>query len=151
MITFTDLAHFSAHAGQSLGETNYLNITQEMVNLFADATGDHQWIHTDPVRAEQESPFKVPIAHGFLTLSLAPKLMAQLYRIDSVRMGINYGANKIRFTNVVPVGSRLRMRATLKSVEAQEKGVRVMMECTFELEHSPKPACVAELITLLFE
>ncbi|SOD95968.1 MaoC family dehydratase [Spirosoma fluviale] len=151
MKIFTDLARFSAHAGHSLGETDYLTITQEMVNLFAEATGDHQWIHTNPARAEQESPFKAPIAHGFLTLSLAPKFMAQLYRIDSVRMGINYGANKIRFTNVVPVGSRLRMRATLKTVEPQDKGLRVTMECTFELEHSPKPACVAELITLLFE
>ena len=80
MNTFTDLAHFSAHAGQSLGETDYMTITQEMVNLFAEATGDYQWIHTDPERAALESPYKVPIAHGFLTLSLAPKLMAQLYR-----------------------------------------------------------------------
>ncbi|GAB3039597.1 MaoC family dehydratase [Spirosoma pulveris] len=151
MKTFTDLAHFSAHVGQSLGETDYLTITQEMVNLFAEATGDHQWIHTDPARAVEESPFKTTIAHGFLTLSLAPRLMAQLYRIDSVRMGINYGANKIRFTHVVPVGSRLRMKATLKLVEPQDKGLRVIMECIFELEHSPKPACVAELITLLFE
>ncbi|ADB41605.1 MaoC family dehydratase [Spirosoma linguale] len=151
MKTFTDLSHFSAHAGQSLGETDYLIITQEMVNLFAEATGDHQWIHTDPVRAGNESPFGVPIAHGFLTLSLAPKLMAQLYRIDSVRMGINYGANRIRFTNVVPVGSRLRMKAMLKTVEPQDKGVRVIMECVFELEHASKPACIAELITLLFE
>ncbi|AUD02261.1 MaoC family dehydratase [Spirosoma pollinicola] len=151
MNTFADLAHFSAHAGQSLGETNYVVITQEMVNLFAEATGDYQWIHTDPERAALESLYKVPIAHGFLTLSLAPKLMAQLYRVESVKMGINYGANKIRFTNAVPVGSRLRMKARLQTVEAQDKGVRAIIECTFELEHAPKPACIAELIVLLFE
>ncbi len=151
MSTFADLAHFSAHAGQSLGETDYITITQEMVNLFAEATGDFQWIHTEPERATRESPYKTPIAHGFLTLSLAPKLMAQLYRVESVKMGINYGANKIRFINAVPVGSRLRMKANLQRAEPQEKGVRAVIECTFELEHSTKPACVAELIVLLFE
>lgn len=151
MLTFANLAEFSAHAGQSLGETAYMTITQEMINLFAQATGDHQWIHTDPERAAQLSPFKTPIAHGFLTLSLAPKLMADLYRIESVKMGINYGSNKIRFTNVVPVGSHLRLKAQLQSVEPQNNGVRVITECTFELEGNPKPACVAELITLLFE
>ena len=151
MNTFTDLAHFSAHVGQSLGETNYLTITQEMVNLFAQATGDHQWIHTDPERASRESPYKTPIAHGFLTLSLAPKLMAELYRIESVKMGINYGANKIRFANAVPVGSRLRMRAHLQQVEPQNNGIRAIIDCIFQIEHETKPACVAELITLLFE
>lgn len=151
MHTFADLTLFSAHAGQSLGESDYITITQEVVNLFAEATGDHQWIHTDPERATLESPYKAPIAHGFLTLSLAPKLMAELYRVESVKMGINYGANKIRFINAVPVGSRLRMKAHLQTVELQDKGVRAIIECTFELEHLPKPACVAELIVLLFE
>ncbi|MFD2932282.1 MaoC family dehydratase [Spirosoma flavum] len=151
MHIFTDLAHFSAYVGQSLGVTEYLTITQNMVDLFAQATGDHQWIHTDPERAADESPYKTTIAHGFLTLSLAPKLLAELYRIESVKMGINYGANKIRFTNAVPVGSRLRMSANLQQVEQQGNGIRVIMECRFEIEHSPKPACIAELITLLFE
>lgn len=168
MQTFASLADFTAHAGQSLGETEYMTITQEMVDLFAQATGDHQWIHTDPQRAALESPYKASIAHGFLTLSLAPKLMAEIYRIESVTMGVNYGANKIRFTNAVPVGSRLRMKAWLHHAEpdgrtaqsqanpeqANERpasSVRAIIECVFEVEGATKPACVAELITLLFE
>ena len=152
MQTFATLADFSAHAGQSLGETEYMTITQEMVDLFAQATGDHQWIHTDPERATRESPYQTAIAHGFLTLSLAPKLMAEIYRIESVQMGVNYGANKIRFTNAVPVGSRLRMKAWLHHAEPQSPaGVRAIVECVFEVEGATKPACVAELITLLFE
>lgn len=161
MQTFTNLADFSAHAGQSLGETEYMTITQEMVDLFAQATGDHQWIHTDPERAARESPYKTPIAHGLLTLSLAPKLMAEIYRVESVKMGVNYGANKIRFTNAVPVGSRLRMRAWLHHAEPDRRtaqnsdegsnGVHAIIECVFEIEGEHKPACVAELITLLFE
>lgn len=151
MLTFSNLAAFSAHAGQSLGQTNYLTITQEMVNLFAEATGDYQWIHTDPERASRESPYKTTVAHGFLTLSLAPKLMAELYRVESVKMGINYGANKIRFTNAVPVGSRLRMSAKLQQVEPYNNGVRSTVECLFDVEGQSKPVCIAELITLLFE
>ena len=151
MITFNTLTDFSAHAGQLLGATDYMTITQEMVNQFAQATGDHQWIHTDPDRANRESPYKVPIAHGFLTLSLAPKLMAELYRVESVKMGINYGANKIRFTNAVPVGSQIRMRGWLHHVEPQSNGSRVIIECVFEVEGEDKPACVAELIMLLYE
>ena len=156
MQTFANLADFSAHAGQSLGETEYMTITQEMVDLFAQATGDHQWIHTDPERAARESPYKTAIAHGFLTLSLAPKLMAEIYRVESVTMGVNYGANKIRFTNAVPVGSRLRMKAWLHHAEPQNanegsNGVRAIVECAFEVDGEHKPACVAELITLLFE
>ena len=154
MLTFANLTELSTHINESLGETDYLTITQEMVNLFAQATGDQQWIHTDPERASRESPYKTPIAHGFLTLSLAPKLMAELYRIESVKMGINYGANKIRFTNAVPVGSRLRMKARLQRVElqtAESRSVKVFIECVFEVEGQQKPACIAELITLLFE
>ena len=151
MLTFTNLAEFSAHAGKPLGETDYLTITQERIELFAEATGDHQWIHTNPTLAAQHSPFKTTIAHGFLTLSLAPTLMAELYRINSVTMGINYGANKIRFMHPVPVGSRLQMKATLLQAEPQHQGIRSTIECTFMLEGQAKPACVAELITLLFE
>ncbi len=161
MQTFTNLNEFSAHAGQSLGETEYMTITQEMVDLFAQATGDHQWIHTDPERAARESPYKTAIAHGFLTLSLAPKLMAEIYTVESVKLGINYGANKIRFTNTVPIGSRLRMKAWLHHAEPDRRtaqnsnedsnGVRAIIECVFEVDGEHKPACVAELITLLFE
>lgn len=151
MLTFANLTEFSAYAGQSLGETAYMTITQEMVDLFAQATGDNQWIHTDSVRAPRESPYKTTIAHGFLTLSLAPKLLAEIYQVESVKMGINYGANKIRFTNAVPVGSHLRMKAWLHHVEPQHNGYRAIVECVFEVEGEHKPACVAELITLLFE
>ncbi|MBC3784789.1 MaoC family dehydratase [Spirosoma utsteinense] len=166
MQTFANLADFSAHAGQSLGETEYMTITQEMVDLFAQATGDSQWIHTDPERATRESPYKTAIAHGFLTLSLAPKLLAEIYQVESVKLGVNYGANKIRFTNAVPVGSRLRMKAWLHHAEpdgrtapntpddANEQSassVRAIVECVFEVEGATKPACVAELITLLYE
>lgn len=166
MQTFANLADFTAHAGQSLGETEYMTITQEMVDLFAQATGDHQWIHTNPDRAALESPYKAAIAHGFLTLSLAPKLMAEIYRVESVKMGVNYGANKIRFTNAVPVGSRLRMKAWLhhaepdgrttpsgadQATEQPSSSVRAIVECVFEVEGATKPACVAELITLLVE
>ena len=151
MLTVKNLTELATLAGQSLGTTDYIPITQEMVDRFAEATGDYQWIHTDPKRAANESPYKTTIAHGFLTLSLAPQLMAQLYRVESVRMGINYGANKIRFTNAVPVGSKLRMSTRLISVEPQTIGYRVSMECIFEIKNHPKPACIAELITLLFE
>ncbi|WP_420147255.1 MaoC family dehydratase [Spirosoma sp.] len=150
MLTFANLTEFSAHAGQSLGVTDYVVITQEMVDRFALATGDHQWIHTNPERAARESLYGTTIAHGFLTLSLAPRLMAELYRIESMKMGINYGANKIRFMNAVPVGSRLRMRATLLQAEPQGTSTRCTVECIFEVEGEPKPACIAELITLLF-
>lgn len=158
MQTFANLADFSAYAGQPLGETDYITITQEMVDLFAKATGDNQWIHTNPDRAARESPYKVAIAHGFLTLSLAPKLMAEIFSIESVKTSVNYGANKIRFTNAVPVGSRLRMKAWLHHAEAlnnkegsNQPGIRVIIECVFEVDGQEKPACIAELITLLFE
>ncbi len=152
MQTFQTLADFSAHAGQELGTTDWTTITQEMINLFADATGDHQWIHTDPERAARESPYRTPIAHGFLTLSLAPKLMAELYAVSSVKMGVNYGTNKVRFTNAVPAGSRMRLKAWLQQVEPQApNGVRAIVACVFEVEGQAKPACVAELISLLYE
>lgn len=157
MQTFATLADFSAHAGQSLGESDYMTVTPDMVQKFADATGDHQWIHLDEEKARQFSPYGRTIAHGFLTLSLAPKLMADIYRVESVKMGINYGANKIRFTGAVPVGSRVRMKATLQQTEAERRtaanpnGIRATVDCVFEVEGQTKPVCIAELISLLFE
>lgn len=152
MQTFATLADFVAHAGQSLGESDYMTITPDMVQKFADATGDHQWIHLDEEKAKQFSPYGRTIAHGFLTLSLAPKLMAEIYKIESVKMGINYGANKVRFTGAVPVGSRVRMKAQLHNAEAApNNGVRAIVECVFEVEGQTKPVCIAELISLLFD
>lgn len=156
MQTFATLTDFAAHVGQSLGESDYMTITPDMVQKFADATGDHQWIHLDEEKAKQFSPYGKTIAHGFLTLSLAPKLMAEIYKIESVKMGINYGANKVRFTGAVPVGSRVRMKASLHHAEATNaapgsNGIRAIVECVFEVEGQTKPACIAELISLLFE
>lgn len=152
MKTFQNLAEFRQQLGQEIGVSPWETISQAQINAFADATGDHQWIHIDEEKAAQFSPFKTTIAHGFLTLSLAPKLMAELYKVESVKMGVNYGANKVRFTAPVPAGRRVRMRMTLKEVEDQAPiGIRATAECIFELEGSEKPACVAELITLLFE
>ncbi len=156
MQTFATLADFADHAGQSLGESEYMTVTPEMVQKFADATGDHQWIHLDEEKAKQFSPYGKTIAHGFLTLSLAPKLMAEIYKIESVKMGINYGANKVRFTGAVPVGSRVRMKAWLHHAEATNAnegatGIRAIVECVFEVEGQTKPACIAELISLLFD
>ncbi len=152
MKTFPTLAALKAAVGQDLGATGYVTVTQEMVNQFADATGDHQWIHVDVEKARQFSPFGGPIAHGFLTLSLAPQLTASLFRVESVKMGVNYGTNKVRFTDAVPVGAKIRMRATVVSVEDfPNNGVRLMLNATFEREGSDKPVCVAELVSLLFE
>lgn len=115
------------------------------MNLFADATGDHQWIHIDVERAKS-GPFGGPIAHGYLTLSLTPILLAQVLQVDGVAMGVNYGANKVRFPSPVPVGSKLRLGATLSGVEAVAGGVQVTVEATYEVEGATKPSCVAELL-----
>jgi len=141
-----------AAVGQELGATEWLPVTQTMINDFAKATGDQQWIHVDVERARKFSPFGGPIAHGFLTLSLAPKFMASLFEVKSAKMGVNYGTNKVRFTDALPADSRVRMRATLAAVEDfPNNGVKITLNATFEREGSEKPVCVAELLSLLFE
>ncbi len=132
--------------GDHLGYSAWREVTQEQVNLFADATGDHQWIHVDPERAERESPFGAPIAHGYLTLSLAPALLSEVVSVSGVTMGLNYGCNRVRFPAPVPVGSRLRLGATLVSVDDVPGGVQVVMGLTFEVEGQEKPSCVAEAV-----
>ncbi len=132
--------------GQHLGYSEYRTVTQEQVNLFADATGDHQWIHVDPERAAQ-GPFGHTIAHGYLTLSLIPVLMGGVVKVGGVSMGINYGANRIRFTSPVPVGAEVRAGATLASIEEVPGGVQVAMDVTVEVKGSEKPACVAQVLT----
>ena len=132
--------------GTHLGHSDYLEITQERVNTFADATGDHQWIHVDPERAAKESPFGGPIAHGYLTLSLGPVLAPQIMRVEGVKMGVNYGCDKVRFPSPVPVGAKLRLGAELTKVEDIPGGAQVFMTFTFECEGAPKPACVSEII-----
>jgi acyl dehydratase len=133
------------HVGEHLGYSEWRQITQEQVNLFADATDDHQWIHIDVERAKA-GPFGGPIAHGYLTLSLAPALLAEILQVSGVTMGVNYGLNKLRFPSPVPVGSKLRAGATLASVEDVAGGVQVTMNATFEIEGGTKPVCVAEIL-----
>jgi acyl dehydratase len=137
--------------GQHLGYSDYVEITQEQVNTFADATGDHQWIHVDPERAKAESPFGGPIAHGYLTLSLGPMLAPQIMRVEGIKMGVNYGCNKVRFPSPVPVGSKVRLGAELTQVEDIPGGAQVSMTFTFEVEGAPKPSCVSEIIFRYYE
>ena len=132
--------------GTHLGYSDYLEITQERVNTFAEATGDHQWIHVDPERAKAESPFGGPIAHGYLTLSLGPVLAPQIMAVEGIKMGVNYGASKVRFPAPVPVGARLRLGAELTAVDDIDGGAQVSMTFTFECEGAPKPSCVSEII-----
>ncbi len=131
--------------GKQIGYTDWQTITQERVNRFAEATDDHQWIHVDPERAEA-GPFGGTIAHGYLTLSLAPALLNSLLQVDNVRMGVNYGANKIRFPAPVLVGADVRMGVTIASVEDVEGGVQATYDLVFEVRDAPKPACVAQVV-----
>ncbi|MGI8493284.1 MAG: MaoC family dehydratase [Acidimicrobiales bacterium] len=144
------IAGLRAKVGEHLGFSEWHEVTQEQVNLFADATGDHQWIHVDVERAKT-GPFGGPIAHGYLTLSLAPVLIAEVVAIGGVSMGINYGLNKVRFPAPVPVGSRLRVGAKLLSVEDVAGGVQVSEELTFEIDGGTKPVCVAEWLFRFYE
>ncbi len=141
----TGIEGLKSNVGQHLGYSEYLEITQERVQQFAEATGDFQWIHIDVERAKS-GPFGGPIAHGYLTLSLGPMLYPTVVRIDGFSMGVNYGANKIRFPSPVPVGSRVRLGVKLLEVEEIANGVQMTMEFTFECEGSSKPSCVAEII-----
>ena len=144
MKTFQTLAELAACVGQVVATSDWLTITQQQVNLFADATGDHQWIHVDPEKAAK-GPFGAPIAHGFLTLSLLPKFFESSFEIVGSRMGVNYGLNKVRFTAPVPVGSRLRAHMLLLASEAiANDGVQMTWQVTVEREGFDKPVCVAE-------
>jgi acyl dehydratase len=135
-----------AAVGQHLGHSEWLAITQERVDQFAEATDDHQWIHVDPERAERESPFGRTIAHGYLTLSLVSSLIAQIVEATGFRMGINYGADKIRFPTPVPVGSRIRASATLDEATPFEGGVQMNLGVTIEVEGQAKPALAASIL-----
>jgi acyl dehydratase len=143
--TFHGLDEFVAAEGTQLGPTDWLEITQDRVNLFADATGDHQWIHVDPERAAQ-GPFGGTIAHGLLTLSLLPHFRHQLYTVENITMAINYGYNKVRFITPVRVGAKIRARAEIASVAQLDGAVQATVTTTVEIEGSDKPATVAESI-----
>ena len=133
--------------GQHLGHSDWVEITQERVNQFAEATGDYQWIHVDPERAKRESPFGGPVAHGYLTLSLLPMLIPQILEVTGFRMGVNYGVDKVRFPSPVPVGSRVRADATLDSVQPIEGGLHMVVTVTVEIEGVSKPAMVATTVS----
>jgi acyl dehydratase len=141
----TGVAGLKAAVGEHLGYSEYIEISQERVNQFAEATGDFQWIHVDVERAKS-GPFGGPIAHGYLTLSLGPMLYPTVVRIEGFSMGVNYGANKVRFPSPVPVGSKVRLGVKVLEVEEIANGVQMTMEFTFECEGSNKPSCVAEII-----
>jgi acyl dehydratase len=142
---FASLDEFKAAAGEEIGTTDWHTVTQEQINTFADATGDHQWIHVDPEMAAK-GPFGTTIAHGYLTLSLLPFFGDQIYSIDGLAFGMNYGANKVRFPAPVPVDSRLRATATLKETSEIAIGTQGIVNFVIELEGSEKPACVAEVV-----
>jgi len=144
-VAFADLPGL---VGQETGVSDWLEITQERVNQFAEATGDHQWIHVDVERATRE--IGGPIAHGYLTLSLIPFLSAKLMRVSGVTRGINYGSDKVRFTNMVKVGKRIRLRQKLLSAEPKAGGMQLKNECTIEIEGEDRPACVAETISIVY-
>lgn len=148
MRVFNGLDDLRASVGTSLGTSDWHLVTQEQVNLFADATGDHQWIHVDPERATA-GPFGGPIAHGFLTLSVIPMLLWQVFSIEGVRMMVNYGLNKVRFPSAAPVGSQVRASVELVSVSDTPHGAQVIMAVTVERAGGDKPVCVAETITLI--
>jgi acyl dehydratase len=145
MRTYNGLDEFVAAAGQELGPTEWLEVTQDRVNLFADATDDHQWIHVDPERAS-EGPFGATIAHGLLTLSLLPHFMHELYAVENVAMAINYGFNKVRFISPVPVGSKIRARSVIAEVAQLGGAVQATMTTTIDIDGVEKPAAVIESI-----
>ncbi len=144
MGTTTTLGELPSLVGKELGTSDWYEIDQDKVNLFADATGDHQWIHVDVERAKKESPFGGPIAHGYLTLSSLVPMLAQVLTVSDVVMGVNYGLNKVRFPSPVPVGSKVRAAATLKSVEEVAGGLQCTLSVAVEREGGDKPVCIAE-------
>jgi acyl dehydratase len=144
-VEFADLPKL---VGTEVGVSDWLQVTQERVNLFADATGDHQWIHVDVERATRE--IGGPIAHGYLTLSLIPHLSSGMLPVKGVTRGINYGSDKVRFTNMVRVGKRVRLRQKLIGVEPKAGGVQIKNLCTIEIEGEDRPACVAETMSVLY-
>jgi acyl dehydratase len=139
------IAGLQQRVGDHLGYSEWHEVTQEQVNLFADATGDHQWIHVDVERAKA-GPFGGPIAHGYLTLSLTPALLSEILEVSGISMAVNYGLNKLRFPAPVPVGSKVRAGANLDQVEEVSGGVQVTITLTFEIEGGTKPVCVAEIL-----
>jgi acyl dehydratase len=151
MLTVETPQDLKKHIGQTLGPSDWLVVDQAMIDKFAEATGDHQWIHVDVERAKKDMPGGKTIAHGFLTLSLIPMLNHQISHINNVRNGINYGCNKVRFTSPVPAGSKVRARAKLVAADPMTGGgVRLTNQVTIEIEGQERPACVAETMSIVY-
>lgn len=149
MRVFESIDDYAAAKGEEIGVSDWLQIDQQRINAFADATGDHQWIHVDPERTKKELGMPT-IAHGYLTLSLLPMLMAQVSQVKGVSRGVNYGSNQVRFTNMVPVDSKVRARVKLKDAQAKGAGMQFTNEVTVEIEGQDRPALIAETLTLLY-
>src|SRR5213593_1968766 len=151
MLTVETPKDLLQHVGRELGPSAWMIVDQAMIDKFADATGDHQWIHVDVERARREMPGGKTIAHGYLTLSLVPRLAATLVKVDQVKRGVNYGSNRVRFTAPVPAGARVRLRLKIGKVEPVEgNGVRVTNEVTMEVEGQERPALVAEIMSVRY-
>jgi len=149
MLTLTGLDEIKAHVGQELGVSDWHPVTQENIDRFAQVTGDDQWIHVDPERAK-DSPFGGTIAHGYYTLSLAPRFSYDMFKFDGFAFGLNYGLNRVRFPSPMPVGGKVRMRAKLAAVEDISGGAQITLELTFEREGGEKPVCVAESLARVY-
>jgi len=151
-LEFTNFEDFKLMIGKQLPVGEWYTINQQMINDFANATLDKQWIHVDEKRAEKESPFKSTIAHGFMSVAMISKLLEESFLIKSLKMGLNYGLNKVRFPNPVPVNSQLRMTSIVQEIaDISDKGVKVTFSCVIEIKGQEKPACVAEFIAAFFE
>jgi acyl dehydratase len=150
MRTITGLDGLKQAEGEILGTSDWHEVTQDAINDFADVTGDHQWIHVDPDRAK-DTPFGGTIAHGYFTLSLAPKLSAEIFAMDGFAFAVNYGLNKVRFPAPVPVGSKVRAQARVAKLEDVPGGAQMTLELTFEREGGEKPVCVAETLVRVYE
>jgi acyl dehydratase len=146
---FNGADELKAAVGEQLGTSDWVTVEQKQIDTFAEATGDHQWIHVDAEKAK-DGPFGGTIAHGYLTLSLLPVFSAQVYKVENVKMGINYGLNKVRFTSPVPVNSRLRGSFELLEVSEVKDALQVVNKVTVEIEGSERPACVAEWVTRVY-
>ena len=151
MIEVERPADMAAYAGKEIGRSDWLTVDQEMIDRFADVTGDHQWIHVDVERAKREMPGGKTIAHGYLTLSLIPRLTQSIVRIRKRSRGINYGSNKVRYLNPVKAGSRVRLVQGLKAAEPVEGGQRLIFDMTVEIEGEERPALIAETIALAYD
>lgn len=149
---FENIDEFKSLVNKPLPVGEWYTVTQEMINDFANATLDKQWIHIDEKRAEKESPFKSTVAHGFMSVAMISRMLEETFVIKSVKMGLNYGLNKVRFPNPVPVNSKLRMHSSIKAIEdLKNNGIKITFACTIEIKNHQKPACVAEFLVALFE